>query len=258
MNITLASLTLLSCCFLGIYLPGCVEEKSLHPNEILVENLSSRMEQFEIERKQMVESQIRGRGIQDERVLAAMSQIPRHQFVDSPWKDLAYSDRPLPIGHQQTISQPYIVAYMSEAAEISTQDKVLEIGTGSGYQAAVLGEIAQKVYSIEIIPQLAQRARQTLAQLGYKNIQVKTGDGYEGWAEYAPYDAIIVTAAPEKIPQPLIDQLATNGKLVIPVGSWFQEIVVLTKTEDRIIEKKTLPVRFVPMIRPSNKKEDEP
>ncbi|MDJ0682909.1 MAG: protein-L-isoaspartate(D-aspartate) O-methyltransferase, partial [Xenococcaceae cyanobacterium MO_167.B52] len=227
MNIALVSLTLLSCCFLVIYLPGCVGEKSLEPPAILVENLSSRMEQFEIERKQMVESQIRGRGIQDERVLAAMSQVPRHQFVDSSWKNLAYSDHPLPIGHQQTISQPYIVAYMSEAAEISTQDKVLEIGTGCGYQAAVLGEIAQQVYSIEIIPQLAQRARQTLAQLGYKNIQVKTGDGYEGWTEYAPYDAIIVTAAPEKIPQALIDQLATNGKLVIPVGSWFQEIVVL-------------------------------
>ncbi len=249
MNIALVSLTLLSCCFLVIYLPGCVGEKSLDPPAILVENLTSRMEQFEIERKQMVESQIRDRGIQDERVLAAMSQVPRHQFVDSPWKDLAYSDRPLPIGHEQTISQPYIVAYMSEVAEISSKDKVLEIGTGCGYQAAVLGEIAQKVYSIEIIPQLAQRARQTLAQLGYENIQVKTGDGYEGWAEYAPYDAIIVTAAPEKIPQPLIDQLAINGKMVIPVGSWLQKIIVLTKTEDRIIQEKTIPVRFVPMIR---------
>ena len=138
---------------------------------------------------------------------------------------------------------------MSETAEISPEAKVLEIGTGSGYQAAILGEIAQEVYSIEIIPQLAQRARQTLAQLGYENIEVKTGDGYQGWPEHAPYDAIIVTAAPEKIPQALIDQLATNGKMVIPVGSWYQEIVVLTKTEERIIEKKTIPVRFVPMIR---------
>ncbi len=249
MNIALVSLTLLSCCFLVIYLPGCVEEKSLHSPKILLENLSTDIEQFEIERKQMVESQIRGRGIQDERVLAAMSQMPRHQFVNAPWKDLAYGDHPLPIGHQQTISQPYIVAYMSEAAEIDPKDKVLEIGTGCGYQAAVLGEIAQKVYSIEIIPELAQRARQTLAQLGYKNIQVKTGDGYEGWTEYAPYDAIIVTAAPEKIPQPLIDQLAINGKMVIPVGSWLQKIVVLTKTEDRIIKEETIPVRFVPMIR---------
>ncbi len=249
MNITLVSLTLLSCCFLLIYLSGCLGEKSLHPPAIVTENLSSRMKQFEIERKQMVESQIRGRGIQDERVLAAMSKIPRHQFVDTPWKDLAYSDHPLPIGHQQTISQPYIVAYMSEAAEISPKDKVLEIGTGCGYQAAVLGEIAHKVYSIEIIPKLAQKARRTLTQLGYKNIQVKTGDGYQGWSEYAPYDAIIVTAAPEKIPQPLIDQLAINGKMVIPVGSWVQEIVVLTKTEDRIIQQKTIPVRFVPMIK---------
>ncbi len=186
MNIGLVLFTLLSCCFLVIYLPGCLGEKSLHPPAILAKNLSSGMEQFEIERKQMVEEQIRGCGIQDEGVLAAMSQVPRHQFVNAPWKNLAYSDRPLPIAHQQTISQPYIVAYMSEAAEIDSQDKVLEIGTGCGYQAAVLGEIAQKVYSIEIIPELAQRARQTLAQLGYKNIQLKTGDGYKGWAEYAP------------------------------------------------------------------------
>ena len=138
---------------------------------------------------------------------------------------------------------------MTEAADISQEAKVLEIGTGCGYQAAVLGEIAKQVYSIEIIPQLAQRARRTLNQLGYENIEVKTGDGYQGWVEHAPYDAIIVTAAPEQIPQALIDQLAIDGKMVIPVGTWYQEIVVLTKTEERIVEEKTIPVRFVPMRR---------
>ncbi|MDJ0534922.1 MAG: protein-L-isoaspartate(D-aspartate) O-methyltransferase [Xenococcaceae cyanobacterium MO_207.B15] len=202
---------------------------------------------FELQRRQMVRYQIRDRGLKNERVLAAMSKVPRHQFVDSFWRDFAYSDRPLPIGHNQTISQPYIVAYMSEAAEISPSDKVLEIGTGCGYQAAILGELAQKVYSVEIIPQLADSARKILTQLGYENIEVKTGDGYQGWAENAPYNAIIVTAAPKSIPQTLIDQLAINGKMVIPVGTWYQDIVVLTKTKDKIVTEKTIPVRFVPM-----------
>ncbi len=250
MNFSWALIALLSCCLLLIALPSCAGERSLHTPEILGENSHSGRDQFEIERQEMVEYQIRDRGIQDQRVLAAMSKVPRHEFVESPWKDFAYSDRPLPIGHQQTISQPYIVAYMSETAEISPDDKVLEIGTGCGYQAAILGEIAKEVYSIEIIPELAARARQTLSQLGYENIEVKTGDGYQGWVEHAPYDAIIVTAAPEKIPQALIEQLATNGKMVIPVGGgWHQDIIVLTKTEDRIIKEKTIPVRFVPMRR---------
>ena len=250
MNLTLTSIALLSCCLLLICLPSCASERALHSPEILGENSNSGRDQFEIERQEMVEYQIRDRGIQDRRVLAAMSKVPRHEFVESPWKDFAYSDRPLPIGHQQTISQPYIVAYMSETAEISPEAKVLEIGTGCGYQAAILGEIAKEVYSIEIIPELAARARQTLSQLGYGNIEIKTGDGYQGWSEHAPYDAIIVTAAPEKIPQPLIEQLATNGKMVIPVGGgWHQDIIVLTKTEERIIKQKTIPVRFVPMRR---------
>ena len=205
--------------------------------------------QWESQRRHMVKYQLRQRGIKDERVLAAMSKVPRHQFVDSSWRDLAYSDRSLPIGYNQTISQPLIVAYMTQAAEISPEDKVLEIGTGCGYQTAILGEIAQCVYSLEIIPQLAEQARRTLNKLGYKNIEIKTGDGYEGWAENAPYDAIIVTAAPEQIPKPLIDQLAINGKMVIPVGTWVQDIIVLTKTELGIVEEKTLPVRFVPMRR---------
>ncbi|MDJ0689291.1 MAG: protein-L-isoaspartate(D-aspartate) O-methyltransferase [Xenococcaceae cyanobacterium MO_188.B32] len=251
MYFNLASIALLSCCVLLMCMSSYGAELSPNPARIQSQSSNSTIEQFEQQRRQMVEYQLRGRGIKDERVLAAMSQVPRHQFVDLSWRDWAYNDRPLPIGHDQTISQPYIVAYMTEAAEISPEDKVLEIGTGCGYQAAILGEIAQEVYSIEIIPQLAERARRTLNQLGYENIKVKTGDGYQGWIENAPYDAIIVTAAPEHIPQPLIDQLATNGKMVIPVGKWYQDMVVLTKTQDRIVKKKTIPVRFVPMRRKS-------
>ena len=251
MNFGLASTALLLCFILLMSPPSYGAELNPNSSELQRPKSSSAKEQFELERKQMVEYQLRDRGIQDERVLTAMSKVPRHQFVDSSWRDLAYSDRPLAIGHQQTISQPYVVAYMTEAAEISPDAKVLEIGTGCGYQAAILGEIAQKVYSIEIIPQLAELARQTLGQLGYGNIEIKTGDGYQGWIENAPYDAIIVTAAPEHIPQPLIDQLATNGKMVIPVGTWYQDMIVLTKTTDRIVQKKTIPVRFVPMRRKS-------
>lgn len=205
--------------------------------------------EFDLQRRQMVKNQLCDRGIKDERVLTAMSKVPRHQFIDPFWQYFAYSDRPLAIGYNQTISQPYVVAYMTQAAEISASDRVLEIGTGCGYQTAILGEIAKRVYSIEIIPQLAARASQTLTQLGYKNIKVKTGNGYQGWAEHAPYDAIIVTAAPADIPPVLIEQLAIKGKMVIPVGTWHQYIVVLTKTEDEIIQKKTIPVRFVPMRR---------
>ncbi len=249
MDFGLASIALLYCCVLLMCIPSYAVELSPNSSGLQRPNSNPTMEQFELPRRQMVEYQLRDRGIKDKRVLAAMSKIPRHQFVDSSWRYLAYSDRPLPIGHNQTISQPYIVAYMTEAAEISTDAKVLEIGTGCGYQAAVLGEIAEKVYSIEIIPQLAEKARRTLSQLGYQNIEVKTGDGYQGWVENAPYDAIIVTAAPERIPQPLIDQLAINGKMVIPVGKWYQDMVVLTKTQDGTFKERTIPVRFVPMRR---------
>ena len=247
MNWGLASIALLCCCILLMSRPSYAAELSANSSGLQRPNPHPTTTPFELQRREMVEDQLRPRGIEDELVLAAMSKIPRHQFLDSFWKDFAYSDRPLPIGHNQTISQPYIVAYMSEAAQISPQDKVLEIGTGCGYQTAVLGEIAKQVYSIEIIPQLAEKARRTLSQLGYKNIKVKTGDGYQGWAEHAPYDAIVVTAAPEEIPQTLIDQLKQNGKMVIPVGKWHQEIIVLTKTKDRIVAKTTIPVRFVPM-----------
>ena len=251
MDYGLILIALLCCFVLQMCLPCYAVEASSNSSGLQRPSFKPAIEQFDLWRRQMVEYQLRDRDIQDERVLAAMLQVPRHQFVDSSLRNLAYSDRPLDIGHNQTISQPYIVAYMTQAAKISPNDKVLEIGTGCGYQAAILGEIAQQVYSIEIIPQLANRARQTLSQLGYENIEVKTGDGYQGWAEHAPYDGIIVTAAPERIPQTLIDQLAINGKLVIPVGTWHQEIVVLTKTQDGTVKERTIPVRFVPMRRKS-------
>lgn len=247
MNFSWIAIALLLCCLLVTSAPIHAAEISSHASELERPKANLPTAQFKLLREQMVNYQLRDRGIKDERVLAAMSKVPRHQFVAPSWRDLAYSDRPLPIGHNQTISQPYIVAYMSEAAEISPGDKVLEIGTGCGYQAAVLGELASEVYSIEIIPQLATSARQILGELGYQNIKVKTGNGYLGWAEHAPYDAIIVTAAPEQIPQSLIDQLAVNGKLVIPVGRWFQEIFILTKTQEGVLTETTIPVRFVPM-----------
>ncbi len=249
MNFGLTSIALLCCYILLMCIHSYAGELPFNDSGIQGQSSNSPIEQFELQRRQMVKYQLRDRSIRDERVLAAMAKVPRHQFIGSSWRDLAYSDRPLPIGHSQTISQPYIVAYMTATAEIAPEDKVLEIGTGCGYQAAILGEIAKEVYSIEIIPQLAEKARRTLGQLGYENIEVKTGDGYQGWTEHAPYDAIIVTAAPEHIPQPLIDQLAINGKMVIPVGKWYQDIVVLTKTKDRIVEERTLPVIFVQMRR---------
>ena len=211
------------------------------------ESSSQPADNLDSQRQYMVEHQIRQRGIKDKALLEAMSKVPRHRFIAPSQAYLAYGDYPLPIGHNQTISQPYIVAYMTEAAEISPQDKVLEIGTGSGYQAAVLGKLAKEVYTIEIIPELANRAGQILKELGYTNIFLRKGDGYQGWKEHAPYDAILVTAAPESIPQSLIEQLAIGGKLVIPVGTEYQDIIVLTKTPKGIVEERTIPVRFVPL-----------
>jgi len=234
-------------CILLVYFPGWVVEHFHAPTTAQVQRLSNTVDKFESQRSQMVEQQLRRRGIKDRALLKAVSKVPRHRFVPASQANLAYGDYPLPLSHDQTISQPYIVAYMTEVAEISATEKVLEIGTGSGYQAAVLSEIAKEVYTIEIIPDLAERARQILSELGYKNVHVKTGNGYQGWAEHAPYDAIIVTAAPDRIPEALVNQLAPNGKMVIPVGTRNQEIVVLTKTRDGLSEKRTIPVRFVPM-----------
>ena len=204
-------------------------------------------DEYKRERREMVEQQIRARGIEDESVLEAMLKVPRHKFVPENLVKEAYIDSPLPIGLNQTISQPFIVAYMTEAADISKKDKVLEIGTGSGYQAAILGELAKEVYTIEIIPELAERAAQVLQQLGYKNVFVKAGNGYLGIPEQAPFDAIVVTAAPDEIPQALVDQLAVNGKMVIPVGTENQEMLVIKKTKKGVTEKRMMKVRFVPM-----------
>jgi protein-L-isoaspartate(D-aspartate) O-methyltransferase len=198
----------------------------------------------------MVDNQLRGRGISDARVLAAMRSVPRERFVPPAVSSQAYADHPLPIGYGQTISQPYIVAYMSETLQVSKSSKVLEIGTGSGYQAAVLGELAGEVYSIEIVPELADRARQTLDAMGYQNIHVRTGDGYRGWPEEAPFDRIMVTAAPDHVPQPLVDQLATGGRLVIPVGRTEQDLLLITRTPTGVVQRRTIPVRFVPLVRP--------
>lgn len=236
---TASLVTLLSISFL-IILQCCAFQKTeLESNES--------GDQFKERRREMVERQLRARLIKNEAVLAAMMKIPRHRFVPAEYLNSAYTDTPLPIGAGQTISQPYIVAYMTEAAAISPQAKVLEIGTGSGYQAAILGELAAEVYTIEIIPELAERARRTLGELGYANVQVKTGNGYEGWAEHAPYDAIVVTAAPDEVPHALIDQLGMNGKMVIPVGAGDQEMTIIARTAAGVIEKRTIPVSFVPM-----------
>ena len=199
-------------------------------------------------RRQMVDTQIRARGVRDPAVLAAMERVPRHLFVPPELRQLAYDDTPLPISEGQTISQPFIVAYMTEALELASDQTVLEIGTGSGYQAAVLAELVRQVYTIEIVPTLADQARGTLAAGGYANVDVRTGNGYLGWPEQAPFPRIIVTAAPPEIPQALVDQLAVGGRMVLPVGEVDQEIVVVTRTENGVTERRTLPVRFVPMV----------
>ena len=199
------------------------------------------------ERKTMIEQQLRNQGITDAAVLAAMEKVPRHEFVPPSHQENAYANFPLPIGQGRTISQPFIVAYMTQKLQLKKTDRVLEIGTGSGYQAAVLAEIVERVYSIEIIPELAEVAKLVLHKLGYKNIEVKTGDGYEGWSDHAPYDAIIVTAAPQHIPEPLLKQLKLGGRMVIPVGLEKQQMVTITKTKNGLLKEKTSDVRFVPM-----------
>jgi protein-L-isoaspartate(D-aspartate) O-methyltransferase len=200
-------------------------------------------------RAAMVAEQIVARGVADPRVLAAMRKVPRHLFVPDAVRPSAYDDSPLPIGFDQTISQPYIVAYMSEILQVAPDHRVLEVGTGSGYQAAILGELAREVYTIEIVPELAERARATLESLGYANVHVQVGDGYLGWPEHAPFDRIMVTAAPDHVPQPLVEQLADGGRLVLPVGRGDQWIRVLTRRGDRVTEQTTIPVRFVPLVR---------
>ena len=203
------------------------------------------------QRLDMVERQIRQRGVSDPRVLDALRKVPRERFVPADLASRAYDDNPLPIGQGQTISQSYIVAHMTEALGVSGAHRVLEIGAGSGYQAAVLAEIAREVYTVEIVPELAQRATGVLRALGYTNAHVREGDGYAGWHEHAPFDRILVTAAPDDIPRPLIDQLAPGGRLVIPVGPQgrTQWMTIVDKTPGGLVERRTIPVQFVPFTR---------
>lgn len=196
----------------------------------------------------MVKDQIEARGVRDEKILDAMRKVPRHLFIPWNMRAYAYHDEPLPIGEGQTISQPYIVAYMSEVLRLKGNERILEVGTGSGYQAAVLAEIAKEVFTIEIVKSLSLKAKKVLDKLGYKNIYFEIGDGTLGWKEHTSYDAIIVTAAPAKVPQALREQLRISGRMIIPVGSTFQELVLVTRGKKKFKEKKLLPVRFVPLI----------
>ena len=210
---------------------------------------------YQLLRQAMIENQIIDRGVSDERVIKAMNDVPRHLFVKESLRDLAYADGPLPIGHNQTISQPYIVAYMTEILQPDTHHIVLEVGTGSGYQAAILSKLVNHVYSIEIIPELGKEAANRLDKLGYDNVTVKIGDGYNGWEEHSPFDRIIVTAAPEQIPKKLVDQLKSGGLMVLPVGktSFGQDMRVVKKDKTgQVTIQETIPVRFVPMIHEHN------
>jgi len=203
----------------------------------------------------MVQQQLMARGINDARVLAAMAKVPREEFVPLESRAPSYEDGPMPIGHGQTISQPYIVAFMTERLRPKPSDRVLEIGTGSGYQAAILAGLVAEIYTIEIIEPLAKNADATLQRLGYQNVHVKVGDGYRGWPEQAPFDAITVTCAPDHVPQPLIEQLKEGGRMIIPVGGFGnQELYLLEKQNDQLQRRAVLPVRFVPMAGEAQKK----
>ena len=222
-------------------------------DEVPKENASRNPHQLPIDgflkaREKMVAAQLVSRDIVNKRVIAAMQQIPRHEFVPERMQDLAYTDSPLSIGRGQTISQPYIVALMTQLVDPQPRQKALDVGTGSGYQAAVLAELTKNVYSIEIVEPLAEEARDRLQRLGYRNVTVRHGDGYHGWQSEAPFDVIIVAAAPDHIPQDLIDQLAPGGRMVLPVGEYSQELVVISKDQNgRITQREIIPVAFVPM-----------
>ncbi len=211
----------------------------------------SQADEFAALRDKMVSQQIEARGVSDPHVLEAMRVVPRHLFVPPKYRNMAYRDHPLPIGAGQTISQPYIVALMTDLLKVKPNSRILEIGTGSGYQAAVLAELKCDVYSVEIIPALGEKARETLNGLGYGNIHIKIGDGHKGWPEKAPFDAVIVTCAPERIPKPLIRQLKEGGRLIIPVGraGGIQQLVSAVKKGDQLVSRSILPVRFVPMVK---------
>ncbi|MEE9502615.1 MAG: protein-L-isoaspartate(D-aspartate) O-methyltransferase [Candidatus Aminicenantaceae bacterium] len=212
--------------------------------------MKSREKTYQEERESMVTTQIKSRGIKDTNVLEAMEKVPRHVFVPENMRKVAYNDEPLPIGNGQTISQPYIVAYMTEVLQLSIEEKVLEVGTGSGYQAAILAEIAKEVFTVEIIDGLSKNAQEVLQAEGYTNIHFRVGDGSYGWEENAPYDAIMVTAAPSEVPKALQDQLKIGGRMIVPVGDAFQELVLIVREKRKFKKKKLLPVRFVPLVKP--------
>ncbi len=224
---------------------GCVTENSKQMNGVLTEPA---VDSWIALRSRMVREQLERRGINNPRVLKTMRKVPRERFVLEEYQMQAYDDGALPIGYGQTISQPYIVAFMTEALELSGTERVLEIGTGSGYQAAVLAELVNEVFSIELIEPLSTRAAKVLEELGYKNIRLKVGNGYQGWDEFAPYDAIIVTAAPPDIPETLVNQLKPGGRMILPVGTGFQDLILVKKTPQGIQKESLLPVRFVPMV----------
>jgi protein-L-isoaspartate(D-aspartate) O-methyltransferase len=237
---------LMNLCLL-MYCGGCSTNWHSSTPKGLQKPHVSEAEEFARLRERMVREQLQSRDIIDPLVLAAMRKVPRHEFVPGDFVRSAYEDCALSLRLGQTISQPYIVAYMTQALELHGTERVLEIGTGSGYQAAVLAEIVPEVYTIEILPQLQEQAAAALAKLGYRNIHLRTGDGYMGWPEHAPFDRIIVTAAPESVPQPLIDQLKEGGRLVIPIGRMDQDLVVYEKGKNGVTSRVTIPVRFVPM-----------
>ncbi|MBP1608050.1 MAG: pcm protein-L-isoaspartate(D-aspartate) O-methyltransferase [Acidobacteria bacterium] len=225
---------------------GCASNW-LNANKKDRQNMATTGPDFERLRAAMVREQLQGRDVKDPLVLAAMLKVPRHEFVPLNIIRSAYEDSALPLALGQTISQPYIVGFMTQALKPAGGEKVLEIGTGSGYQAAVLAEIVSEVYSVEILPELADRARTLLTKMGYKNIHIRSGDGYEGWAEFAPFDKIMVTAAPDSVPPPLIEQLKIGGRMILPVGRFEQELIIIEKRESGLVRQSSIPVRFVPM-----------
>lgn len=219
-----------------------------HSRETMTQLTTSAETEFSTLRRQMVKSQLERRGIRDPRVLEVMRKVPREKFVLPELQSRAYEDGALPIGFDQTISQPYIVAFMTEALALTGQEKILEIGTGSGYQAAVLAEMVPEVYSVEIVEPLARRAEKILKELGYTQVRIRVGNGYEGWPEHGPYDAIVVTAAPGEIPRSLVEQLKPAGRMIVPIGVGIQELILVEKTEKGLVQRRLLPVRFVPMV----------
>lgn len=226
---------------------GCTSNRSSGGNGIPPGMTASSEEKYRRLRERMVREQLEGRDIKDERVLAVMREVPRHRFVPPDFVDSSYEDNALPLILGQTISQPYIVAYMTQALELTGKERVLEVGTGSGYQAAVLAELAAEVFTIEIEPELARQAESVLRSLGYRNIHVRVGDGYDGWPESAPFDRVMVTAAPDHVPQQLLEQLKPGGKMIIPVGRTDQELLLIEKTASGVTTRSKIPVRFVPM-----------